>query len=49
MTFLPRIGLPRSTQSNQDLIAVLFAIPMSLIGTGLLFALISAGGVAPVV
>lgn len=39
MTFLPK-----SAQSNQDLIAILFAIPMSLIGTGLLFALINAGG-----
>jgi hypothetical protein len=41
MTFLPK-----SAQLSQDLIAVLFAIPMSLIGTGLLFALINAGGPA---
>jgi hypothetical protein len=44
MTFLPQTRLPKTGQSGHDLIAVLFAVPMSVIGTGLLFALINAGG-----
>ncbi len=37
--------LPKTLNANhQDLFTVLFAIPLSMIGTGLVFALINAGG-----
>jgi hypothetical protein len=37
MTFLPK-----SAQGRQDLLTMLFAIPLSLAGTGFIFALIDA-------
>lgn len=39
MTFLPK-----TSEGRQDILTILFAIPLSLIGTGLLFALIDTGG-----
>lgn len=41
MSFLPKAF---NARNNQDLFTVLFAIPLSMVGTGLLFALINAGG-----
>lgn len=39
MTFLPK-----TAQGRQDLLTILFAIPLSLIGTASLFALVDLGG-----
>lgn len=36
--------LPQSTQGRQDLLTILFAVPLSLIGTGFLFALVDLAG-----
>ena len=41
--FLPKA---LNSHNNTDLFTVLFAIPLSMIGTGLVFALINAGGAA---
>lgn len=40
MSFLPKT---LNSQNNTDLFTVLFAIPLSMIGTGLVFALLNAG------
>lgn len=39
MTFLPK-----TSSGRQDLLTMLFAIPLSLLGTGFLFALVSTAG-----
>jgi LPXTG-motif cell wall-anchored protein len=38
MTFLPK-----TAESRQELLALLIAIPLSLVGTGFLFYLLDAG------
>ena len=35
---------PKSSTARQDLLTMLFAIPLSLLGTGFLFALVAAAG-----
>lgn len=35
---------PKNSTARQDLLTMLFAIPLSLLGTGFLFALVSAAG-----
>jgi hypothetical protein len=43
MNFLPKTA-PKNLEGRQDLLTILFAIPLSLLGTASLFALVDLGG-----